>query len=225
MPKCRPVPDDFAALAPRLNVTAAVKHWDTGWKTVERWEKATGVLCHRGNSGILAPLDFAERCVNLSMTALADHYERSPHTIRAWCRQLNVTPKQHSLRRPIPDDWEALCKKHYKEELLNLLGTSTEVIARWIAESGIKPKRIKVDAMFNRFKEGGHKGVQFAAPRSASELARDYLCRTGLRPMVCRCDERANATPHGKLWRIGNSFTPLTDQQLLRRALDRGMVL
>lgn len=51
----RPVPADFATVAPTIPVSQARTHWRTAHAQIQRWEAETGVRCARLKPGRPAP--------------------------------------------------------------------------------------------------------------------------------------------------------------------------
>ena len=97
----RPVPDDFAEVAPTMFINQLTKHYRTGLTVVYRWLKETGVQTSKAPNPaqfkvLPVPADFAELAPTMVNAELARHYRSSYKTIRRWMEESGVRCKQYA---------------------------------------------------------------------------------------------------------------------------------
>ncbi len=99
----RPVPDDFAQVAPTMFQSKLAKHYKTSEIAVKRWIKETGVKPMKGDNpskfkALPVPDDFAELAPTMFNAELARHYGSSYKTIRRWLTEAGVEAKHYKPR-------------------------------------------------------------------------------------------------------------------------------
>jgi len=57
----RPIPPDFAELAPTMYMTEALDRWKATWRTIYKWEDETGARCRRSGQGLSIDADRRQR--------------------------------------------------------------------------------------------------------------------------------------------------------------------
>lgn len=228
----RPVPADFAETVVRLDylIDKLRKHYAVGYPTLRRWldEAAIPRKVPKGyrNSGefALPPADFAENAARMTLAELNRHYG-SKKRVKRWRAISGVQPKPAQVAQPVPADFAQVAPTMIRTELEHHYGVSHSKIARWIAESGVRPLRIcdipierqtKYKPRFGRAAGSPYRVLndQRVGVRSMYDDAADTLRRE--RFIVYRCDERGRADAKGEYWRSGNTL--LTPDELLMRA-------
>lgn len=99
----RPVPDDFARVAPTMFQSKLAKHYKTSEKAVKRWIKETGIAPMKAVNvtkfkALPVPDGFAELAPTMFNAELARHYGASYKTIRRWLTEAGVEAKHYKLR-------------------------------------------------------------------------------------------------------------------------------
>jgi hypothetical protein len=106
-PKCRPMPDDFAAVFPTLkNQFEVCAHYGATEKVVRRWMNEAGLKPHQVQDRPV-PDDFAHVAPSMSKTQLGDRYKVSHDVINRWLRLSGVkamerTRVAHRSSRLVP---------------------------------------------------------------------------------------------------------------------------
>lgn len=103
----RPVPNDFAQVAPTLCLSALSKHYQTSDMVVRRWCKNTGINPARatnrgGKAPRPAPADFARVAPTMSINALSAHYKINARGIKRWIEETGVASKPYIASPPKP---------------------------------------------------------------------------------------------------------------------------
>lgn len=101
----RPVPDDFAQVAPTMFQSKLAKHYKTSEIAVKRWFKETGVKPMKGDNpskfkALPVRDGFAELAPTMFNAELARHYGSSYKTIRRWLTEAGVEAKHYTPRVP-----------------------------------------------------------------------------------------------------------------------------
>lgn len=102
----RPVPNDFAEVAPTMLQSKLAKHYRTSESAVKRWIEETGVTPLKGHpckyKAAPCPSDFAEVAPTMGIVALSKHYGISHKTIKRWLQETGTQPKRYdpSENRP-----------------------------------------------------------------------------------------------------------------------------
>lgn len=98
----RPVPADFAELAPTLSLRQLSKHYRAGIKVVQRWVTETGATPAYGVRFDARPVpdDFTTLAAKMFTSRLCAHYDCSPDAIKRWSRLTGVTPPKALPGRP-----------------------------------------------------------------------------------------------------------------------------
>lgn len=175
------------------------------------------------------PDDFPANAAVMNIYTLVRHYRTADKVIKRWCAECGVTPPSRLCGRPVPDNFAALCADHTIVEIMRMFDVDRKVVRRWASETGIEPK------IFDRSKQapppprqrpanhgtklgvmggGGLKLDHNNRPRSIWDDAADIL--RAERWIVYRCNEKGQADPKGRYWRMGQLV--LEPDDLLRRA-------
>lgn len=99
----RPVPADFAQVAPTMVLSKLAAHYKTGQKAVKRWVMETGIqaLPHSNPAKFKsAPAGFAELAPTMFKSELAQHYRSSFKTVCRWLSETGVQSKQLPPSQP-----------------------------------------------------------------------------------------------------------------------------
>ena len=215
----RPVPADFATVAPLLYPTQLAAHYSAGFSTVMRWCSETGVKAKQSLTGSHlhrpCPADFAAVCPTMLKFQLRRHYQTSGEAINRWIAETGATPKQPqpTNRLPVPDDFAEQCARHYTAELVRHYGVSLETVNRWAKEAGCKPRKFRNVTNIDRMGNPPRVRIPLQRTWTEEDIAADELRRFG---PVYRCDDKGRADQKGGFWRIG--FGVLTGEELIARA-------
>lgn len=233
MPKAnRPMPDDFAEVAHRLERrTGAIQsHYAAGQATVYRWFAEAGIPL-LGSNRRPVPNDFAQVAPTLCLSALSKHYQTSDMVVRRWCKNTGINPARATNRggkapKPAPEGFAAIAPTLSITALCKQYGVNHRCIKRWLEEAGTyskpyiaappKPRERRVSNPGAMSKMGRVNGSKLAPTRVKSiyDEAADVLRRE--RFLVNRCNERGGYDPKGKFWRVG--WSTCTPDELLVRA-------
>lgn len=219
-PACRPVPADFAQVAPLLYPTQLAAHYSAGFSTVNKWCAQTGIDCKHSvkSSHNIRPCpdDFAALAPTMFKYELRRHYETSGEAINRWLEETGAATKEPGAPRnkiPVPDDFAEQCARHCKADLVRHYGCSLETVNRWAAESGCKPRKFRNVTNIDRMGNPARVRIPLQRTWTAEDIAADELRRFG---PVYRCDDKGRADQKGRFWRIG--FGVLTGEELIARA-------
>jgi hypothetical protein len=94
----RPIPDDFAQIAPTTCQRDLMRIYHTSWRVIDRWCRLTGIKLpsgHLGSAPIPVPEDFEREARRLSTRALAKHYGRDRKTVERWFKDTGITPRPY----------------------------------------------------------------------------------------------------------------------------------
>ena len=216
----RPVPADFAQVAPLLYPTQLAAHYSAGFSTVMRWCSETGIVPKKSVTGSAlcrpVPDDFAALAPTMIKSELRRHYGTSGEIINRWLSETGVSAKQPGPpinKMPVPDDFAEQCARHYTAELVRHYGCSLETINRWAKESGCKPRKFRNITNIDRMGNPPRVRIPLQRTWTEEDIAADELRRFG---PVYRCDDKGRADQKGGFWRIG--FGVLTGEELIARA-------
>lgn len=93
----RPIPTDWAIVAPGLSQAELQRHYRAGPSTVQRWLRLKPVARPIGGTQALpVPTDLAETLARLSRADAARHYRVSPALIYQWRKKLALDAKGRS---------------------------------------------------------------------------------------------------------------------------------
>lgn len=152
----RPVPADFAAVAPTMSQVKLAKHYRCSDMKIKEWLRETGVRSggQRGRRKTL-PADLeqfaAGHCIaslakvlGWSDCTLGKHLKRHKPAIyealRARGNEISanvmiITPPPPQPKKQRPDDFEQRCRTMNKRQLQEHYGCSLRIVTRWIEES------------------------------------------------------------------------------------------
>ncbi|MFA7441675.1 MAG: hypothetical protein WCZ66_12035 [Sphingomonadaceae bacterium] len=212
----RSMPADFAHFAQGKSVKQLRAHYRAGASTVTRWLAQSGIKPIRTHHDI--PADLAERAKATSIADMARHYGIPPSTLRKMLKREGIKAALHEFRRfDVPADFAERCAELTRTALARHYGRSYEVVARWLAETGLTPQAYV--PIYNRPKlryvrSPGHSNVATVKRDTGpEEMAAEALRRFA---PVYRCDEQGLAAQYGKLWRLGNII--IDGDELIARA-------
>ena len=99
----RPIPDDFAALAPTLSKQAALKRWRVAFSTLQRWEQETGSMCQRYLRPMRQPPEnWAALCAEHTTAELIRILKMDRKVINRIASETGIAPKPYKAP-PRPD--------------------------------------------------------------------------------------------------------------------------
>lgn len=207
----RALPDDFAALAPRMTVRAMCKRWGASDDTIRRWMRRAGIPL-RTRERQEPPCDFVALARDRTSADLADHYGVSRSAIQEWARRSGVkfarpvVVRKGKNLRPVPDGFLNLAPQMTRNALRRHFSSSIKTVDRWLREAGLQAKP-----------DHGLRLVPAtdvpAPARTIHDHAADILRAFG---PVYRCDERGRADHKGGFWRVGQVV--VDGDELLARA-------
>lgn len=222
----RPMPADFAAVAPTMPLMELRARYGTGYEQINRWLKEAGIRSKPVQRPTRPmPKDFADIAPALTIKQLQKHYAAGHEVIGRWLKEAGVLsfnhvhkpPQPHRL--PIPEDFAEVAPHMTQVELHRRYGRDYTVIRRWCREAGVEPlprvyapppRRKRMD------RKTGLRGSNIQNIRASSiyDEAASVIQRE--RFAVYRCNERGAADHTGNHWRVGNVV--LTPAELLERA-------
>jgi hypothetical protein len=97
--KIRPMPADFAAVAPTKTFLQLRLHYRAGAGVISRWLSEAGVECLRVRPSwelVPPPADFAEIAPTMTRSELTRHYDASQRAVRRWLKTTGIEPAKRS---------------------------------------------------------------------------------------------------------------------------------
>lgn len=221
----RPMPADFAEVAPTMNRSQLCGHYKTGNNYISRWFKEAGIPPRQHGrpiaSGKLRPMpaDFPTLAPTMTRADLCRHYHAGNSYITRWLAESGEGPRRPGVKqalRPMPDDFAQVAPTKTLAGLRVHYTSSDTVVKRWLQEANITAKTHTA----NHLKRGHFCGRVLVKPqadmrpdsmwiRAANVLQRERF-------VVFKCNARGGADQNGDFWMVGRVVC--TPDELLMRA-------
>lgn len=224
MKKLRPMPADFAQVAPGKSQRVLRKHYHCGARNLTCWLSELGADAlpkpQIGASLRGLPDGFAEDAHRPNVFLIAK-YSCSSDTIKRWRAEVGVTPRNPSIAVPLPDGFKLVAPEMTMKQLRAHYGRSEWCIRRWCRETGVSPRRspatFKPAAIMSKSGRRVSSLASFAPANSRAALAASYLRKFG---PVTRCTAEGRYDPEGDHWRRGSTI--LSGEDVIERAQRNG---
>lgn len=225
-PDPRPIPEDFAALAPTMFEDDLRRHYAVGSVALRRWINDAGIKT-LGSQPAPIPEGFAEAAKTCSRAKLGEMFGLGRKGVASLLERLGIEAATYTTpATPIPDDFTDVAQTLRVMELVDHYGVTKSVVTRWLKVSGIsaakhkpqpkpQPKR-QVQPPPRGMRLQQHKTRPSFFPTrnySPTEAAADVLRS---RVPVYRCDAIGRYQQSGDWWRVGNAV--VDSDELIARA-------
>ena len=218
----RPIPADFAQVAPTMTAKELQEHYKAGASAIYRWIDEIGDIrpARHPRKHRSAPADFAKYAAVETNPQLLKRFKCGAKMLQRWRRETGIRGDSNRDRPtralPAPDGFELIAPGMTEKQLRERFGRSSEKIRKWCAEAGVAPRRagLKPGAASFRFNPQApvvHRDV------SRPGLAADFLRRFG---PVYRCGPNGRPMTNGLHWNRGGHV--LTDEEIISRAIRNG---
>lgn len=228
----RPVPADFAQVAPTMGVKALQTHYVTGCETLKRWIRESGINALPARRP--CPPDIAERAATMTRRRMMKHYSVNARTMARWLIEAKVVTfvKRATRGFPVPADFAERVAAMTAADLARHYAVHNRTVARWLRITGlvavkyVQPRRAAPIRVAGYRRMTGVEKRSYAAVNalrrddSLEGRAADHLRRFAA---VYRCTERGGVVDDRKAlthWRYGQVV--LDGDELVERAMRRG---
>lgn len=222
MSDLRPVPDDYAVIAPSVTRHQARVHWNTSYEIVDRWAKETGTVYRAVEATLQPPENWAALVADKTPNQVREALDISHTTYRRFARQTGIragragSSRNHSRLDQPPPEFYTDARTMTLWALRHKYKMGEERAKKFLKLRGIAPDKRKLPTSYA---SGG--GQPFSSNLTATistlDTAARYLQRFFV--PVCRLSplRRENSE---KVWACGR--LELTDAELLEKARAKG---